>query len=87
MSNNQGDDALKQGIDAAMKQLHELNEVSGRLFGEIAKLQRAAVEAQMQRARESVDETHQQTKAALDNLDAAMKSGSEFLQKFLRGDK
>ena len=36
---------------------------------------------------QSADVTNEQTKAALDNLESAMKSGSEFLRKFLRGDQ
>ena len=41
----------------------------------------------MDQAKQSADVTNEQTKAALDNLESAMKSGSEFLQKFLRGDQ
>jgi truncated hemoglobin YjbI len=42
-------------------------------------------DALMQQARQSADMTHEQTKAAIDNLESAMKSGSEFLTRFLKG--
>ncbi|HTX56065.1 MAG TPA: hypothetical protein VMD47_03085 [Candidatus Acidoferrales bacterium] len=79
------EEKLKESLEEAMKQLHELQNVGSQVLGEIAKLQRAALEASIQRARESADLTNEQTKGALDNLESAMKSGSQFLQKFLRG--
>ncbi|HEX8806830.1 MAG TPA: hypothetical protein VF741_07765 [Candidatus Aquilonibacter sp.] len=67
----------------AMEQARELQNRIAQAIGDSDKL-RATL---MDQAKQSADVTNEQTKAALDNLEAAMKSGSEFLQKFLRGDK
>jgi hypothetical protein len=66
----------------AMEQARELQNRIAQAIGESDKLR----ETLMNQAKQSADITNEQTKAALDNLEAAMKSGSEFLQKFLRGD-
>ena len=67
----------------AMEQARELQNRIAQALGDSDKLR----ETLMDQAKQSADVTNEQTKAALDNLEAAMKSGSEFLQKFLRGDK
>ncbi|HTV91295.1 MAG TPA: hypothetical protein VMG98_01115 [Verrucomicrobiae bacterium] len=67
----------------AMEQARELQAKIAQALGESDKLRETLVEE----ARRSADATNDQTKAALDNLESAMKSGSEFLQKFLRGDQ
>ncbi len=67
----------------AMEQARELQAKIAQALGESDKLRETLVEE----ARRSADATNDQTKAALDNLESAMKSGSEFLQKFLRGDR
>ncbi len=67
----------------AMEQARELQNRIAQAIGDSDKL-RATL---MDQAKQSADATNEQTKAALDNLEAAMKSGSEFLQKFLRGDQ
>jgi hypothetical protein len=72
------DDFMKQ----AMEQARELQNRIAQALGDSDKLR----ETLMDQAKQSADVTNEQTKAALDNLEAAMKSGSEFLQKFLRGD-
>ncbi|HUN29712.1 MAG TPA: hypothetical protein VMV65_07880 [Alphaproteobacteria bacterium] len=66
----------------AMEQAKELQMKIAQALGESDKLR----DTLMEQARQSADVTNEQTKAALDNLETAMKSGSEFLQKFLRGD-
>jgi predicted DNA-binding transcriptional regulator YafY len=66
----------------AMEQARELQAKIAQALGDSDKLRETLV----QEARTSADATNEQTKAALDNLESAMKSGSEFLQKFLRGD-
>lgn len=70
------DDFLK----TALEQARELQEKIAQALGESDKL-RATL---MEQARQSADATHEQTKAALDNLETAMKSGSEYLTSFLR---
>ena len=67
----------------AMEQARELQTKIAQALGESDKLR----ETLMEEARRSADATNEQTKTALDNLESAMKSGSEFLQKFLRGDQ
>lgn len=67
----------------AMEQARELQNRIAQALGESDKLR----ETLMDQAKQSADVTNEQTKAALDNLETAMKSGSEFLQKFLRGDR
>jgi hypothetical protein len=67
----------------AMEQAKELQAKIAQALGESDKLR----DTLMEQARQSADVTNEQTKAALDNLESAMKSGSEFLQKFLRGDQ
>jgi hypothetical protein len=67
----------------AMEQARELQAKIAQALGDSDKLR----ETLIQEARTSADVTNEQTKAALDNLESAMKSGSEFLQKFLRGDE
>ncbi|MGB6987111.1 MAG: hypothetical protein WBD74_14155 [Candidatus Aquilonibacter sp.] len=70
-------------MNKAMEQARELQNRIAEALGDSDKLR----ETLMDQAKQSADVTSEQTKAALDNLDAAMKSGTEFLQKFLRGDK
>ena len=67
----------------AMEQARELQNRIAQALGDSDKLR----DTLMDQAKQSADVTNEQTKAALDNLEAAMKSGSDFLQKFLRGDK
>jgi len=67
----------------AMEQARELQKRIADALGDSDKL-RATL---MEQARQSADMTNEQTKTALDNLEAAMKSGSESLQKFLRGEQ
>ncbi len=67
----------------AMEQARELQAKIAQALGESDKLR----DTLMAQARQSADVTNEQTKTALDNLESAMKSGSEFLQKFLRGDQ
>lgn len=69
-------------MNKAMEQARELQNRIAQALGDSDKLR----ETLMDQAKQSADITNEQTKAALDNLDAAMKSGTEFLQKFLRGD-
>ncbi|HTU71211.1 MAG TPA: hypothetical protein VMF11_12950 [Candidatus Baltobacteraceae bacterium] len=66
----------------AMEQARELQAKIAQAIGESDKLRATLIE----QARQSADVTNEQTKTALDNLEAAMKSGSEFLQKFLRNE-
>ncbi|MGC2131205.1 MAG: hypothetical protein WA629_14065 [Candidatus Aquilonibacter sp.] len=67
----------------AMEQARELQTKIAQALGESDKLRATLID----QARQSADVTNEQTKAALDNLESAMKSGSEVLQKFLRGDQ
>ena len=67
----------------ALEQARELQNRIAQALGDSDKLR----ETLMDQAKQSADVTNEQTKAALDNLEAAMKSGSEVLQKFLRGDQ
>jgi F0F1-type ATP synthase membrane subunit b/b' len=67
-------------IEKAMQQARELQARIAQALDESDKL-RATL---MENARSTADETNEQTKAAIDNLEAAMRSGSEFLQRFLR---
>lgn len=67
----------------AMEQARELQNRIAQALGDSDKLR----DTLMDQAKQSADVTNEQTKAALDNLEAAMKSGSDFLQKFLRGDE
>jgi hypothetical protein len=69
-------------MNKAMEQARELQNRIAQALSESDKLR----DTLMDQAKQSADITNEQTKAALDNLEAAMKSGSEFLQKFLRGD-
>jgi hypothetical protein len=69
-------------VNKAMEQARELQNRIAQALGDSDKLR----ETLMDQAKQTADVTNEQTKAALDNLEAAMKSGSEFLQKFLRGD-
>jgi len=68
-------------MEKAMQQARELQTKIAQALSESDKL-RATL---MENARESADQANEQTKAAIDNLEAAMRSGSEFLQQFLRG--
>lgn len=70
-------------MNKAMEQARELQAKIAQALGESDKLR----DTLMDQARQSADVTNEQTKAALDNLESAMKSGSEFLRKFLRGDQ
>jgi hypothetical protein len=67
----------------AMQQAKELQARISQALAESDKL-RATL---MEDARVSADATNEQTKTAIDNLESAMKSGSEFLQRFLRNDR
>ena len=71
------DDFSKQ----AMEQARQLQEKIMQALADSDKLR----ESLMERARQSADATHQQTKTALDQFDAQLKAGSEMLQKFMRG--
>lgn len=68
-------------MQKAMEQAKELQAKIAQALAESDKLR----ETLMESARQSADLTNEQTKAAIDNLETAMKSGSEFLQRFLRG--
>jgi hypothetical protein len=70
-------------MNKAIEQARELQNRIAQALGDSDKLR----ETLMSQAKQSADVTNEQTKAALDNLDAAMKSGTEYLQKFLRGDQ
>jgi hypothetical protein len=70
-------------MNKAMEQARELQAKIAQALGDSDKLRATLIDE----ARQSADATNEQTKAALDNLESAMKSGSEFLQKFLRGDQ
>ena len=70
-------------MNKAMEQARELQNRIAQALGDSDKLR----ETLMDQAKQSADVTSEQTKTALDNLEAAMKSGSEYLQKFLRGDQ
>jgi outer membrane PBP1 activator LpoA protein len=70
-------------MDKAMEQARELQNRIAQALSDSDKFRDTLIE----QAKQSADVTNEQTKTALDNLDAAMKSGSEFLQKFLRGDE
>ena len=70
------DDFMKQ----AMEHARELQEKIAQTIAESDKFRATLVE----QARRSADATHEQTKTALDNLESAMKSGSDYLQRFLR---
>jgi hypothetical protein len=74
--NTNNDDFVKR----AYEQARELQEKIAQAIGDSDKLR----ETLMEQARQSADATHEQTKVALDNLEAAMKNGSEFLASFLR---
>ena len=67
-------------LNKALEQARELQEKIAAAIGDSDKFR----ETIMEHARNSADATHEQTKAALDNLEAAMKNGSEFLATFLR---
>ena len=69
-------------MNKAMEQAKELQARIAQALNDSDKL-RATL---MEQAKQSADETNVQTKAALDNLESAMKSGSDYLQRFLRGD-
>lgn len=69
-------------MEKAMQQARELQAKIAQTLHESDKLR----ETLMESARTTADQTNEQTKAAIDNLEAAMKSGSEFLQRFLRDD-
>ena len=70
-------------MEKAAQQARELQAKIAQALSESDKL-RATL---MENARISADQTTEQTKAAIDNLEAAMKSGSEFLQRFLRHEQ
>jgi hypothetical protein len=70
-------------MNKAMEQARELQNRIAQALSDSDKLR----DTLMDQAKQSADVTNEQTKAALDNLETAMKSGSEFLQKFLRGDE
>jgi hypothetical protein len=62
-------------VAKAMEQAKELQAKIAQALGESDKLRDTLLE----QARQSADVTNEQTKTALDNLESAMKSGSEFL--------
>jgi hypothetical protein len=64
----------------AFEQARELQEKIAEAIGNSDKLR----ETIMEHARRGADATHEQTKAALDNLEAAMKHGSESVADFLK---
>jgi F0F1-type ATP synthase membrane subunit b/b' len=76
---NPNDDYVKKMFDQA----RELQEKIAQAINESDKFR----DALLDQARKSADATHEQTKAAIDNLEAAMKSGSEFLTRFMRDQK
>jgi hypothetical protein len=65
----------------AMEQAKELQTRFAQAVADSDKLR----DAFLDQARQSAELTNQQTKAALDSLEATMKAGSEFFQKFLSG--
>ncbi len=67
-------------MDKAVQQARDLQAKIAEALGESDKLR----EALMEQARASADVTNEQTKTAIDSLESAMKTGSEFLQRFLR---
>ena len=69
-------------MEKAMQQARELQAKISQALSESDKF-RATL---MENARASADATNEQTKAAIDNLEEAMKSGSDFLQRFLRNE-
>lgn len=69
-------------MEKAMQQAKELQNKIAQALAQSDQLR----ETLMENARASADVTNEQTKAAIDNLEAAMKSGSEFLQRFLRNE-
>lgn len=69
-------------MEKAMQQAKELQHKIAQALAQSDQLR----ETLMENARASADVTNEQTKAAIDNLEAAMKSGSEFLQRFLRNE-
>jgi hypothetical protein len=71
------DDLMKQ----AMAQARELQQKFADALRESEKLR----ETLFEQARASADLTQEQTQSALDNLNATLRSGSEFLQRFMRG--
>jgi ABC-type transporter Mla subunit MlaD len=76
---NPNDDYVKKMFEQA----RELQDKITQAIGESDKFRDSLLE----QARKSADVTHEQTKAALDNLEAAMKTGSEFLTRFMRDQK
>ena len=69
-------------MEKAMQQAKELQAKIAQALAQSDQLR----ETLMENARTSADATNEQTKAAIDNLESAMKSGSEFLQRFLRNE-
>jgi hypothetical protein len=76
---NPSDDYMKRMLEHA----RELQDKIGQAIGESDKFRDALVE----QARQSADATHEQTKAAIDNLESAMKTGSEAIARFMRDGK
>jgi hypothetical protein len=74
--NMNNDDFMKK----AFEQARELQEKIAEAIGNSDQLR----ETIMEHARRGADATHEQTKAALDNLEAAMKHGSESVADFLK---
>ncbi len=68
-------------INQVMQHARELQAKIAQAISESDKMR----ETLMEQARRSADATYEQTKAALDNLETAMKTGSEYLQRFMRG--
>lgn len=74
---NPNDDYVKKMFEQAK----ELQDKIAQAIGESDKFRETLVE----QARKSADATHEQTRAAIDALEVAMKTGSEYLNQFLRG--
>ncbi len=70
-------------MEKAMQQARELQARIAQALTDSDKLRETLIE----QARVSADATSEQTKAAIDNLESAMKTGSEFLQRFLRDEQ
>jgi hypothetical protein len=69
-------------MDKAMKQARELQAKIAQALADSDTFRETLIE----QARLSADATAEQTKAAIDNLESAMKTGSEYLQRFLRDE-
>jgi ABC-type transporter Mla subunit MlaD len=73
---NSNDDYMKHMFEQAKA----LQDKIAQAIGESDKFRDALVD----QARKSADATHEQTRAAIDSMEDALKTGSEFLARFLR---